>query len=62
MLDNRDSLPEFNQVVTASRDETFDIVWFLSRWLIDQTAWDYSRSPTDCITANLQQKYTLDLH
>lgn len=47
------SLPEFDEVVTASRDKAFDVVWFLSRRLVDQTARDHSRSPTHCITTDL---------
>lgn len=47
-------LPEFNQVVTASRDEAFDIIWLLSRRLIDQAARNHRRTPTHCVTADLQ--------
>lgn len=52
---NKDSLPEFDQVVAASRDEALDIVWFLPGRLVDQAAGDDSRSPTHCVTADLQE-------
>lgn len=48
------SLPEFDEVVASSGDEAFDVSRLLSRRLIDQTARNYSRSPTHCVTANLQ--------
>ncbi len=41
----------------ASGNEAFDVVRFLSRRLIDQAAWNYSRSPTHSVTANLQENY-----
>lgn len=48
-------LPELNQVVTASRDKAFDIVWFLSSRLVDQAAGNNGRTPTHCVTADLQE-------
>ena len=50
-------LPEFDEVVAAPGDEAFHVVWFLSWRLIDQTAWNDGRSPTDCVTADLQEDY-----
>lgn len=50
-------LPEFDQIVAASRDKAFDIVWFLSRRLIDQAARNHSRCPTHCVTADLPDMY-----
>lgn len=52
-------LPEFHQVITASRDEAFDIIRFLSRRLIDQAAWNHRRTPTHCVTADLQETTTV---
>lgn len=48
-------LPELNQVITASRDEAFDIVGFLSRRLVDQAAWNHSGTPAHGVTADLQE-------
>lgn len=48
-------LPELDQVVAASRDEAFDVVWLLSRRLIDQAAGNNRGTPTHRVTADLQE-------
>lgn len=50
-------LPELNQVVTASRDEAFDVVWLLSCGLIDQAAGNNRGTPTHSVTADLQESH-----
>lgn len=48
-------LPELHQVVAAPGDKALDVVWFLSRWLVDQTPRNHGGPPTHCVTANLQE-------
>lgn len=49
------SLPQFDQVVAASRNKAFDVVRFLGRGLVDQTSRKHGRSPADSVAANLQR-------
>lgn len=46
-------LPDLDQVVTATRCKSFDVVWLLTRRLFYKAPWYNSRSPANCITSNL---------
>lgn len=49
-------LPDLDKVVTTTRCKSFDVVWFLTRWLLYKAAWYNSRSPANCITSNLYKE------